>query len=345
MKKLVWLLVAAIGTWSCSKEDNEGSASSNRTVYVAVNEYDDAKSIYVPKIFKNKEEIKYSNGVNSARINNILISGNDFYAVGYIEDANKIKRATYWKNGVANTIKDDFEGIGKGIQVVGDKVYMSLTISNFPYVWDSTNGLKAIENATCFIGGLVVDNSDVYVGGAYNNQPVIWKNGVKTYLANNGWNYSSNIFDIAKQGTDLYAVGTYGNKASGKNASKKVIYANAAYWKNGTAVKMEDEGRGSVGEALWVNSKNEVYVAGYLEATSGLNKGKIWKNGVAISLSECDNVQRITGVNENWYAAGTHRISNKETGTRYYVKVWKNGQESTVYQVSNYLEVTGIAVK
>ena len=294
MKKIFWLLATSISILSCSKDDNQDS-TTQRTIYVAANEYDSAKSICIPKILKNKEVINYSNGVNSARINKIVVSGNDIYAVGYIEDANKVKKATYWKNGVATVLQERGDGIGKAIRVVGDKVYMALTIDNFPYVWDTTNGLKSIQNSTCFIGGLVVDNTDVYVGGSYNNQPVIWKNGVKTNLASNGWNYSSSIFDIAKVGDDLYAVGAYGNKASAKTASKKLIYANAAYWKNGAVVKMEDEGNGSVGNAFWINSKNEVYVGGYYESKTTGNVGTVWKNGVAIPLTNCNYIQAMTG--------------------------------------------------
>jgi hypothetical protein len=188
-------------------------------------------------------------------------------------------------------------------------------------------GLLAANAVYVTIGG------DVYVAGSigeeykYNDQAVLWKDGVIQKLADSAAG-QSRCFAVFVSGSDVYAAGHIANKA--------------VLWKNGVAQMLTSEITNGVNARSVFVSGSNVYVAGYIG-----NRAVLWKNGVEQMLTEV--------------AAGVARgLSVFVSGSDVYVAgyigdkamLWKNGVAQTlsgkvangVYVVGSTVYVAGIKV-
>ncbi len=182
-------------------------------------------------------------------ISGLAVSGNDVYVVGTFYNLyNQV--ATYWKNGVRDTLTvSPIISSASSIAVNGKDVYIAGTITGFlggtAVYWK--NGVQVNltdNNTTGSAGGIALDASgNVYVCGvaallinaqslAYPISMIYWKNGD---IGNPGWMSagSSNmeITGIAVAGTDVYVAGSFGGFPT--------------YWKNGSGVQFT----GNAGQA------------------------------------------------------------------------------------------------
>jgi hypothetical protein len=154
---------------------------------------------------------------------------------------------------------------------------------------------------------LAVNGTDVYTTG-YENTPSIWvchvwKNGVHQYSLGDGYSLGNGI---AVNGTDVYVAG-YGYEPTPTRY--------AIQWKNDNAVNLLAVGSGSNEAVAVTTSGTDVYVAGKEN-----NNGKIWKNGVALTLNNATGctLTSIAVDGADVYAAG---YTNSPLRVRY----WKNG--------------------
>lgn len=206
---------------------------------------------------------------------NIGLNGSDVYCVGDIlgPSGTITDSAVYWKNGVPFRLSPESNGKALSILFAGTETYISgqvwSTATDSGVVWKngnknwyvigSVNALALSQADTFFVGNvgqtpaywtqsalhnlnttgyatsIAISGTDVYIGGdtisaSGNYQAVYWKNDVVTALKNPSM-YSS-VLGIAVAGTDLYAVGDF---------YENNVY-KPAYWKNGTLVKLSDNG-------------------------------------------------------------------------------------------------------
>jgi hypothetical protein len=148
-------------------------AVENGNVYVA------GEDRSYPVYWQNGQEVALPGGHVSSSGVSIASSGGDVYVVG--EDS--LRQPCYWKNGTLIELPG-VTSVATAIAVSSGNVYvagqMSDTISqNWAAVlW--TNGSPAILSAdpggamTCSV---VIDGTDVYVGGNVNTVSAVWKNG------------------------------------------------------------------------------------------------------------------------------------------------------------------------
>jgi hypothetical protein len=187
--------------------------------------------------------------------------------------------------------------------------------------WDSITGRDASgvwKNGTFFkntLAGtnshygfaLAVSGTDVYTTG-YENTPSIWvchvwKNGVQQYSLGDGYSLGNGI---AVSGTDVYVAGYAYDPAPMRYAMQ---------WKNNNAVSILAATPGSTQAFAVTTAGTDVYVGGKEN-----NTGKVWKNGVALTLNNATGctITSIAVEGADVYAAG---YTNSPARVRY----WKNG--------------------
>jgi len=121
--------------------------------------------------------------------------------------------ATYWKNGVANSVADNVNySEGTSIAVSGQDVYMSGFLSErtafftIPVVWkngvttkivDSIGGISTIRQP--FAKTVVSNGTDIYVSGPFrDNLAAYWKNGKLVPFTNDQRSIGYNILLVQK---------------------------------------------------------------------------------------------------------------------------------------------------
>jgi hypothetical protein len=205
----------------------------------------------------------------------IGLNGADVYCVGDIvgPSGTVTDSATYWKNGVPFRLSPESNGKALSILFAGPETYISGQVwsasSDSGVVWKngnknwyvigSVNALALSQADTFFVGNvgkapaywtqsvlhnlntigyatsIAISGTDVYIGGdtidANNSyQAVYWKNDVVTPLKNSS-QYST-VLGIAVAGSDVYAAGAF---------YENNVY-KPSYWKNGSFVKLGDNG-------------------------------------------------------------------------------------------------------
>ena len=225
--------------------------------------------------WKNGQQVILGQSGGISHVFNIGLNGSDVYCVGDIvgPSGTITDSATYWKNGVPFRLSPESNGKALSILFAGTETYISGQVWSSAtdsgvvwkngdknwYVIGSVNALALSQADTFFVGNvgnapaywtqtvlhnlntigyatsIAISGSDVYVGGdtisaSGTYQAVYWKNDVVTALKNPSM-YSS-VLGIALAGADLYAVGDY---------YEDNVY-KPAYWKNGTLVKLSDNG-------------------------------------------------------------------------------------------------------
>lgn len=169
--------------------------------------------------------------------------------------------------------------------------------------------------------------SEASASGGYTSK--IWKDNTFT-------SFEASLRDIAVDGKDVYAVST------GYTQTSKSYYI--LLWKNGKADTLATSKGQLQAIAISVSNKN-VYVAGY--EYTGKTTAKIWKNGVATTLSsDATNgciLEDMVVVGDDVYAIGVNRYSNDASVPTVAV-LWKNGQVTKFTDGKNYVGLTKLFV-
>lgn len=175
---------------------------------------------------------------------------------------------------------------------------------------------------------VVAPNNDVYLGGSevstgpagYVRYAKYWKNGVETML---GTDFSE-VNALALAGNDLYAVGY-----------ESVGTANAAaVWKNGVVTHLSDGVNNAVINSIFIQG-SDVYLVG----SDGYN-WKLWKNGVATTLTGIDNASAVFVSGTDVYVAG-YAIT---AGAQDRAVLWKNGVVTDLTDGSFYAQAKSVFV-
>ena len=282
----------------------------------------------------------YSASGNSASASSVFVSGNDVYVAGYEENAQGIRIAKLWKNGVAQNLTDGKRSASAtSIYVSGNDVYV--TIHEY-WHWSVGYGVdkllknSVIQNITnetqrASFNSVFVSGKNVYVAGFEDNAQgktvaKVWKDGVSEILPNEAsYAYASSVY---VSDNDVYVAGTaylddydeyYGES-----------YSLAKLWKNGIAQNFIYENRWSYASSVFV-SGNDVYVAGSASDEGSYDSvAKLWKNGVAQNLttikSWLENTTSVFVSGSDVYMVGYENTWADEIYGAYAVpKFWKNG--------------------
>ena len=245
----------------------------------------------------------------------IAVSGNDVYVAGWMRGlAGDGIRACYWKNGNItylpfNTRSDNYwdnypisskYSLANSIFISGSDVYIAggeqISRMTSPYpspsyafcisavYWKNGNEIYLIKGP--YAGSLAdeaysifVDGQDVYACGALEAQ--YWKNGTSVYLP------GRTAKSIYVSEGDVYVAGSQPDGQSFQTYFGIFYREVAKYWKNGNPVNLSDGTKDAYPTSIAV-SGNDVYVAGYEEATAGTRDfvAKYWKNGSPVILGD-----------------------------------------------------------
>jgi hypothetical protein len=102
---------------------------------------------------------------------------------------------------------------------------------------------------------------------AGNSKAKVWKNGIGAYLSET-WGYLySEARGVAAKVNNVYVVG---DQVTGYGK------ANATIWLNGVPTILSTDQ--SSAKAVFVDVNDDVYVAGYVNVSSSVQTGVLWKN-------------------------------------------------------------------
>ena len=211
----------------------------------------------------------------------------------------------------------------------GIQALSTINNANIACYWKNGSIVKLSDSLTAALAtGITIDQNDVYVAGYHlqasngNAKAVYWKNGKEVALTDGTAWATANA--IAVDNGNVYVAGDI-FYPQGKSV--------AAYWKNGALTVLTDGTANASISGIAISNGN-VYLAG----TDG-NDGKVWKNGVAITLNRAPTsytaVNSIVVVGSDIYVGGYDGV--------YGAAYWKNNNPT--YLTNNYASFTsGIAV-
>jgi hypothetical protein len=292
--------------------------------------------------WKNGKAVRldFDYGLQAARANSIALSGDDVYIAGYRVAFSFYRSASsvglYWKNDVpTELITGSYNQLGS-VVISNNDVYTAvlqnlwpgtvaayLKNGNLVYLHDGSQGSTATA--------IAVSGSDVYVAGVVIDQngngiARYWKNGNPVDLTDGSTNaYTTSI---VVSGDDVYVAGVVDEEF---DAYSNVIKSTAAYWKNGTLVKLSD-GTGVAKSTSIAVSGTDVYVAGYHFGYHPYQNyqyaiASYWKNGVQVSLNDGTAGAVATSIavsNRDVYVVGRRKITTS-FATDGIATYWKNG--------------------
>jgi len=259
----------------------------------------------------------------------------------------------YWKNGEMHKLSvADAPGDVYAIAVIGDEIQV---IGNLDANGDELsiwkNGeISHFANAGSYVYSVKVIGTDVYALGMINDKATYWVNGSPTTLSTTS---DSRIYDVVKDGTDLYVAGfernvdgysvatvwkngsvfsslsdgKYYAEANGIAINNGTVYVTGTdnqtlkLWTDGNETILGTAGKSGTGNNSVAVLKGDVYVAGYDN-----DEAKIWKNNIATTLPKPADLTKHWG-----YSIATQgndvfvRGEGTKDGNTYPVLVWKNG--------------------
>lgn len=172
--------------------------------------------------------------------------------------------------------------------------------------------------------GNSINTNGVYIAGSIDNNAVLWKDGVPTFLTNlpaNG-NQAAFAVRVMVYNDDIYVVGS--EEESTINGQVSTI----KLWKNGVLTNITNGTSYSEAYGLDIYNGN-VYICGVDDKLNTTRVSKVWKNGVATILSkdtfDYTDPSNIKVVNGDVYVSGSATPSNPNSA--YFGKAiyWKNG--------------------
>lgn len=320
MKTVFICILLSIALFSCKKsttDDSNGGPIDGGVGKVYSVGYLSAGDFFsrprTAKIWVDDVETSLTDGTKDALAIGIFLQANDVYVAGFESNGTK-NVAKLWKNNVATNLSD------------GSK--------------------NAVANAV-FVSG-----TDVYVTGfeAYGilgsvelTRPVLWKNGVATYLPISGADRIGVATSVCVLGNDVYVAGTE------KVWVSPFYYHTAKLWKNGIATVISSANQIQKCNASVTLSGNDIYTGYFEELTNGNKSFTLQKNGVITST--------ITGMALNLSSAGEntydYQVPFTVSGADVYVAginssfnnaVYKNGIASPSLNSTSHLGFNCIAV-
>lgn len=172
--------------------------------------------------------------------------------------------------------------------------------------------------------GNTINTNGVYIAGGIDNNAVLWKDGVATFLTNlpaSNYKYAYAVRTLVYN-NDVYVLG------SEQDSTVNGWVSTIKLWKNGVATNITNGTSQADGMGLDVYN-GDVYICGE-EATGNTTIPKLWKNGVVTNLPK-DTFDyaaptNIKVVNGEVYISGTATRStngnNVQSSRAFY---WKNG--------------------
>ena len=219
--------------WKNSVKQNLGNGIAN-SVFVS------GSDVYVAGR-KDTSAILWKNGaaqiLGTGTANSVFVSGSDVYVAGLVFDSivggASYSTCTVWKNGVPQTLQDDYESsFPISVFVSGNDIYVAGT-SYFMFSFGLPTFWK--NGASQFLGpregwanSVFVSGSDVYVAGIMLGsgndaaRATIWKNG-EAINQTNGQN-DAIAYSVFISGNSVYATGGKYNNSSNESS----------LWINGT---------------------------------------------------------------------------------------------------------------
>lgn len=187
-------------------------------------------------IWKNGEMIKVGSSGIYTKLNDIFVSGNDVYVVGY-ERGKVGTQSKYWKNGVETTLSQPSNTTyARGIWVdKGDCYiigYADVDPTRSIKLWKNAVSKNLLSGSTLMQGtGITVDNDNVYavghqsVGGKF--VPLVFKNNEQMPIQHSTSGHSS-AFAVQVSDDKVYVLGTEHNNGE----------RNYVIWENGQKVDL-----------------------------------------------------------------------------------------------------------
>jgi hypothetical protein len=269
--------------------------------------------------FKNSQFIPLATGSNPQGAD-MAFSGSDIYVLGQINDS-----IGYWKNGQFNFITMADSILPVSIAIVGSDVFSFLQ-------WQTVNGPGDLYQNTSFYSEIFSSNqpgltsiyavgADIYIPGSnsgIHSNAVYWLNGIANQLPIT--NRLGHAYDIALDGTDVYAVGSVFDLTDSTE--------RATCWKNSVPTYMTDSL--SFGRIYYISIVNgTIYMAGYQAAGNASSSGPaaaiVWKNGVASNITPAGFSDNIQGFAVNGSDVYVSVLSSIPGGSLPSPRYYKNG--------------------
>jgi len=249
--------------------------------------------VSIAAYWKNGVIKKLTDGTSDAQVWEMVVSGKDVYAAGYVggyfaSDPNtqvlSSMIAAYWKNGVLTTLTNTGPSQAEHIIVSGTDVYVVGTVfqnNTWQSVYWKNGVLTQVGNPlnNVAIGGMAVQNNKIYI--AYTETPQINTGASISYMSINGVVSqlpndldASGVTSLFVNGTDVYITGFV--------LPISVSQITAVVWKNGIPQKLPQ----IAGTSTPFNTASGVTVSGTDVYVTGQSQGAAvyWKNGVAVKV-------------------------------------------------------------
>lgn len=200
---------------------------------------------------------------------------------------------------------------------------VDLSTGNYSSTASGTATTNTVNLGTLTACGNTINTSGVYIAGVVDNNAVLWKDGVPTFLTSfpaSNYKYAYAARTLVYN-NDIYVMGNSQDSTVNGWVSTIVV------WKNGIATNLTSGTTDAEGFGLDVYN-GDVYVCG-TEAIGSQSVGKIWKNGVASTLAkdtfDTAGPTNVKVVNGDVYISGQ---VYKNTGAPFPISravYWKNG--------------------
>jgi Carboxypeptidase regulatory-like domain len=224
--------------------------------------------------------------------------------------------------------------------------YNAVDLSNGNYSSTATGIAtgNSVNLGTLTACGNTINTNGVYIAGGIDNNAVLWKDGIPTFLTNLPTSQTKYAYAVRTlvYNNDVYVLGS--EQDSTVNGSVSTI----KLWKNGIVSNITSGTTYAEGYGLEVYN-GDVYICG-IESIGNNQISKLWKNGVATVLTkDTFDVAATTNmkvVNGDVYISGTAiRSSNGNNSQTSRAIYWKNGVINFLTSTSsNYGKAEGLFI-